>query len=86
MFDACRSLCDTLLELGVGMDGGKDSLSMAAKVDSDTVKAPGQICVSVYGMVTDILLSVTPDLKPVQDSKLLFVDLSIAGTLNRGWF
>jgi len=84
MYDACRALCDALVEVGVGMDGGKDSLSMAAKVDGATVKAPGQVAVSVYGMVKDVRLTVTPDLKPVPGSLLLFVDLSVAGTLDRG--
>lgn len=75
MYDACEALCDTLLVLGVGMDGGKDSLSMAAKApaEKDLVKAPGQICVSCYAMVPDISLTVTPDLKNV-DSVLLLVE------------
>jgi phosphoribosylformylglycinamidine synthase len=34
MWDACKALTDLLLELGVGIDGGKDSLSMAAQVNN----------------------------------------------------
>ena len=32
MWEACEALRDALLVLGPGIDGGKDSLSMAAKV------------------------------------------------------
>ena len=32
MWEACEALKDALLVLGPGIDGGKDSLSMAAKV------------------------------------------------------
>ena len=32
MWEACEALKDLLIFLGVGIDGGKDSLSMAAQV------------------------------------------------------
>lgn len=32
MYAACEALCDVLLQLGPSIDGGKDSLSMAARV------------------------------------------------------
>ena len=32
MWDACEAMCNLLCELGPSIDGGKDSLSMAAKV------------------------------------------------------
>jgi len=32
MYAACAALTDCLLQLGVGIDGGKDSLTMAAQV------------------------------------------------------
>ena len=41
LVDACKAMCDVMAQLGVGVDGGKDSLSMAARVGEDTVKAPG---------------------------------------------
>ena len=41
LYDACKAMCDTMRELGVAVDGGKDSLSMAARVGGETVKAPG---------------------------------------------
>ena len=76
MWDACVALRDSLLALGVGVDGGKDSLSMAARCGSEITKAPGELTISCYVTCPDITKTVTPDLKcPSQGSKLLFVDL-----------
>ena len=41
LYDACRALCDCMRHIGVAIDGGKDSLSMAARIGKETVKAPG---------------------------------------------
>lgn len=41
LFEACKAMCDVMKQLGIAVDGGKDSLSMAARVGSTTVKAPG---------------------------------------------
>lgn len=41
LYDACTAMCKVMSELGLAVDGGKDSLSMAARVDGDIVKAPG---------------------------------------------
>lgn len=43
LYDACVAMCDVMAQLGIAVDGGKDSLSMAARVGSETVKAPGRI-------------------------------------------
>lgn len=42
---------------------GKDSLSMAARVGDETVKAPGSLVISTYAPCEDIMKTVTPDLK-----------------------
>ena len=41
LYDACSAMCQVMSEIGVAVDGGKDSLSMAARVGPDTIKAPG---------------------------------------------
>lgn len=41
LWDACKAMCEVMGQLGVAIDGGKDSLSMAARVGKETVKAPG---------------------------------------------
>jgi phosphoribosylformylglycinamidine synthase len=76
MYDACEALRDSLLALGVGIDGGKDSLSMAARCGDEVVKAPGELTLTCYVTCPDITKTVTPDLKcPETGSRLLFVDL-----------
>ena len=76
MYDCCEAMGKAMLELGVAVDGGKDSLSMAAKVGEEVVKAPGTLVVSVYAGCPDISLRVTPDIKHAGRSSLVFVDLS----------
>ncbi|XP_068150314.1 phosphoribosylformylglycinamidine synthase [Drosophila tropicalis] len=63
MFDACQELCNILQELHIAIDGGKDSLSMAAKVDGETIKSPGTLVISTYAPCPDVKVRVTPDLK-----------------------
>ena len=47
LFDACKAMCEVMQRLGIAIDGGKDSLSMAARVGDTTVKAPGNRQVNV---------------------------------------
>lgn len=75
MYDACEALRDSLLALGCGIDGGKDSLSMAARCGEEVVKAPGELTMTCYVTCPDITKTVTPDLKCPGNSKLLFIDL-----------
>ena len=42
LVDACGAMCDIMGQIGVAVDGGKDSLSMAARVGKETIKAPGR--------------------------------------------
>merc|ERR1719311_1648944 len=88
MYDAAKSLSDVMVELGIAIDGGKDSLSMAARVPladgkSETAKSPGQLVITAYAPVPDVRIKVTPDLKSRGDSVLLFVDLG-AGPMTLG--
>jgi phosphoribosylformylglycinamidine synthase len=76
MYDACEALRDALLTLGAGIDGGKDSLSMACVCGDEVVKAPGELTLTCYVTCPDITKTITPDLKcPDGGSRLLFVDL-----------
>jgi phosphoribosylformylglycinamidine synthase len=81
MYEAAIAVRDTMIELGLAIDGGKDSLSMATLVpgtdstDGETVKSPGTLVVTAYAACPDITLTVTPDIKHA-DSDILFVDLS----------
>ncbi|MBS13252.1 MAG: phosphoribosylformylglycinamidine synthase [Gemmatimonadetes bacterium] len=78
MYDAALAVRDTMIALGLAIDGGKDSLSMAAIAPTEggdeTVKAPGTFVVSAYAACDDITLTVTTDLKQTE-TDLLYVDL-----------
>ncbi|XP_008579932.1 PREDICTED: phosphoribosylformylglycinamidine synthase [Galeopterus variegatus] len=75
--DACEAMVAVMAALGVAVDGGKDSLSMAARVGTETVKAPGSLVISAYAVCPDITATVTPDLKhPGGRGHLLYVPLS----------
>ncbi|XP_029906193.1 phosphoribosylformylglycinamidine synthase [Myripristis murdjan] len=77
LWEACRAMCEVMAHLGVAVDGGKDSLSMAARVGKETVKAPGALVISVYAVCPDITATVTPDLEdPDGKGVLLWVPVS----------
>jgi phosphoribosylformylglycinamidine synthase len=77
IYDAAVAMDNFMQKLGIAVDGGKDSLSMAA-VDRDsgeTVKAPGALVISAYAPVPDITKTVTPDIKRPGESRLVFIDI-----------
>ncbi|KAK6975500.1 phosphoribosylformylglycinamidine synthase [Biomphalaria glabrata] len=77
LLDACIAMCQFMTEVGVAVDGGKDSLSMAARVGSEVVKAPGTLVISTYVGCPDITLTVTPDLKcPEGEGVLIYLPAS----------
>ncbi|KMT18055.1 hypothetical protein BVRB_2g032480 [Beta vulgaris subsp. vulgaris] len=76
MYDAASALSEVMIELGIAIDGGKDSLSMAANAGGEVVKAPGNLVISAYVTTPDITKTVTPDLKLRDDGVLIHVDLA----------
>jgi phosphoribosylformylglycinamidine synthase len=80
IYDAARAMRDVMVAIGIAVDGGKDSLSMATMVAGETVKSPRQLVISVYAAVPDIRAVITPDIKE-PGSVLVLVDL--AGGKNR---
>ncbi len=80
LYDAAVALSDILKKLGIAIDGGKDSLSMATQVrdssgNAETVKSPGTLVISAYATCPDITKVITPDIKKPGLSKLLYIDL-----------
>ena len=80
LHDAAVALRDILLELGMAIDGGKDSLSMAAMVidpagKTEIVKSPGTLVISAYVTCPDVAKVITPDVKKPGESKLIYVHL-----------
>ncbi|MCX6743112.1 MAG: phosphoribosylformylglycinamidine synthase, partial [Candidatus Parcubacteria bacterium] len=75
LYDAAKAISELMIELGIAIDGGKDSLSMAAKVGQEIVKSPSQLVVSAYATVPDINKIITPDIKRPGQSSLWLIDL-----------
>ncbi|XP_039297799.1 phosphoribosylformylglycinamidine synthase-like [Nilaparvata lugens] len=78
LYEACEAMCKVMSQLNIAVDGGKDSLSMAARVDGKSIKAPGTLVVSTYAPCPDITLTVTPDLKSPargREGSLLLIDI-----------
>ena len=80
LYDAATAMSDIMLKLGIAVDGGKDSLSMAARApnggdDGEMVKAPGSLVISAYVTCPDITKTVTPDLALPGSGRLLYIDL-----------
>lgn len=76
LYDAACALRDLLTDLGMAIDGGKDSLSMASQGiaphgESKPVLAPPQLVIAPYALVEDVELRVTPDLKAAGNRLLL---------------
>ncbi|GLT75445.1 hypothetical protein SLA2020_471690 [Shorea laevis] len=76
MYDAATALSEAMIKLGIAIDGGKDSLSMAAHAGGEIVKAPGNLVISAYVTCPDITKVATPDLKLGDDGILLHIDLA----------
>ncbi|MEN8008673.1 MAG: AIR synthase-related protein, partial [Candidatus Krumholzibacteriota bacterium] len=52
LFDAAKGMCDAMTAVGMAVDGGKDSLSMATMVGDETVKSPRELVISAYAAMT----------------------------------
>ncbi len=66
---------DLMIKLGIAIDGGKDSLSMAARVKNEIIKSPEELVISAYVSMPDINQVISPDLKYAGQSELWLIDL-----------
>ncbi len=77
LYQAVEAVSDFACKLGINIPTGKDSLSMAQKYpDGSTVLSPGTVIISAVAEVEDIRKTVSPDLKNVLDSKIIYIDFS----------
>ena len=77
LYAAVNALSEMACSLGINVPTGKDSLSLKQKYpDGRTVLAPGTVIVSACGEVSDITKSITPDLKPIKGSELVYIKFS----------
>ncbi|GGF51088.1 phosphoribosylformylglycinamidine synthase [Echinicola rosea] len=80
LYRAVQAVSDFAIDLGINIPTGKDSLSMTQKYpDGKTVYSPGTVIISSVGECADIRKTVTPDLKPVAGTELLYIDFSRDG-------
>ena len=85
MYDACVEMCQIMKELRIAVDGGKDSLSMAAKVGGKTIKSPGTLVISTYAPCPDVNVKVTPDLKgPLHKTETALIWINIENRFRLG--
>ncbi|MFZ5764909.1 MAG: phosphoribosylformylglycinamidine synthase [Thermodesulfobacteriota bacterium] len=75
LYDAANAMRHAMITLGMAVDGGKDSLSMATRVGTETVKSPRELVISAYATMADITRVATPDLKAPGESVLCLIDL-----------
>jgi phosphoribosylformylglycinamidine synthase len=77
LYNAVKAVSDFAIQLGINIPTGKDSLSMTQKYpDGKVVYAPGTVIVSAVGEVIDIRKAISPVLKTMAGSKLIYIDLS----------
>ncbi|HCW07375.1 MAG TPA: phosphoribosylformylglycinamidine synthase, partial [Cytophagales bacterium] len=77
LYQAVESVSDFACKLGINIPTGKDSLSMAQKYpDGSVVLSPGTVIISSVAEVEDIRRTVSPDLKKVEGSKIIWIDFS----------
>ncbi len=80
LFDTVKTVGMELCpELGIAIPVGKDSLSMRTLWDTskgeEKMTAPMSLVVSSFAPVQDVRKTVTPDLKKVDDSLLILIDI-----------
>jgi phosphoribosylformylglycinamidine synthase len=76
LYQAVVAMRDLMTQLGIAVDGGKDSLSMATRIGDEIVKSPRQLVISAYTTMPDINKVVTPDIKNPGHSQLIFIEIS----------
>lgn len=77
LYNAVKAVSEFAIELGINIPTGKDSLSMTQKYpDGDVVYSPGTVIISAVGEVTDIKKALTPVIKTIPGTKLIYFNLS----------
>jgi phosphoribosylformylglycinamidine synthase len=76
LYKAVRAASDFAIELGINIPTGKDSLSMTQKYKDDVVYAPGTVIISAAAEVENIRKTVSPAIKNIAKSEILYIDFS----------
>ena len=79
LYRAVKAASDFTIALGLNIPTGKDSLSMTQKYpDGEVVYSPGTVIISSSAEVTDIRKSVSPVIQDIENSSILYINLSKA--------
>lgn len=77
LYNAVEAASDFAIGLGINIPTGKDSLSMTQKYpDGEVVYSPGTVIISAAGEVSDIRKAVSPVVKTIAGTKLIYIDFS----------
>ncbi|MBR4802314.1 MAG: phosphoribosylformylglycinamidine synthase [Bacteroidales bacterium] len=77
LYKAVKAVSDFAVELGVNVPTGKDSMSMTQTYpDGEKVLAPGTVIISAAAPVEDVNNTVSPVLKDVKKSSIVFIPFS----------
>lgn len=77
LYRAVEALSSFAKDLGISVPTGKDSLSMTMEYsEHEKVLAPGTVVVSATALVREINKAVSAELKSIDRTKLLYLDLS----------
>ncbi len=76
LYNAVEALSDFVVDLGINVPTGKDSLSMKQKYSSDIVYSPGTVIITAVGQISDVKKVVEPVIKNREYSKLFYIDFS----------
>lgn len=76
LYEAVEAVSDFAIALGINIPTGKDSLSMVQKYpDGEKVYAPGTVIISAGGEVSDIKKVISTALKPIANSRIIYINL-----------
>ncbi len=77
LYTAVKAVSDFAIELGINIPTGKDSLSMTQKYpDGTEVYSPGTVIISAVAEVSDVKKVISPVLRNVPGSTLIYFDFS----------
>ena len=77
LYRAVEALSDYCIALGIAVPTGKDSLSMTMHYgDQKEVRSPGTVVVSASAEVSDVKSIITPDIKFMSETSVLYVPFS----------
>jgi phosphoribosylformylglycinamidine synthase len=76
LYNAVNAVSEFVVNLGINIPTGKDSLSMTQKYPDEVVYAPGTVIISAAGEVSNIRRIVEPVLVNDPYTSLLYIDMS----------